>query len=325
MGRRITASVLLLLAICLLILIPIMAFTPVGRRVLPFLAPSPTPTPQPVLTPKGPPPAIDSATAYYLLDADSGNTLANLNGQKRLPMASTTKIMTAIISIEKGNLDQVVTVRQDAVDEVKKNEGSSAQLVVGDKIQLKDLLYGLMLPSGDDAAIAIADAIAGSPPKFVNLMNAYARQLHLTQTHYSNVDGLTYLTPQGKPDPNLYTSAADLARLTHYALSNSLFAQIVQLQQYVLPATSTHHAYVWDTTDTLLGIYAGATGVKTGYTVEAGYCFVFAATSGGHHLIGVLLHDSDKNPDQRFTDAKTLLNWGFSLPVLPPPTPTATS
>ena len=323
-GRRITAIVLLLLAICLLVLIPVIAFTPVGPRILPFLALSPTPTPRPVLTAKGPPPAVNSAVAY-LLDADSGNTLANINGQKRLPMASTTKIMTAIIAIEKGNLDQEVTVQQDAVDEVKKNNGSSAQLVAGDKILLKDLLYGLMLPSGDDAAITIADTVAGSPTKFVDLMNTYARQLRLTQTHYSNVDGLTYLTPQGKPDPNLYTTGADLARLTRYALSNSFFAQIVQLQRYVLPATATHHAYVWDTTDTLLSTYAGATGVKTGYTVEAGYCLVFAATSGGHHLIGVLLHDSDKDPKQRFADAKTLLNWGFALPVLPPPTPTATS
>src|SRR6266487_1435599 len=181
MGRRITAVVLLLLAVGLLVLIPIVTFTPIGPRIFPFLAP--TPTPRPVLTPKGPPPAVNSKAAY-LLDADTGNTLANINGQQRLPMASTTKIMTAIIVIEKGNLNQEATIQQDAVDEVKKNNGSSAQLVVGDKIRLKDLLYGLMLPSGDDAAITIADVVAGSPTKFVALMNTYARQLHLTQTHY---------------------------------------------------------------------------------------------------------------------------------------------
>src|SRR6266700_2102620 len=112
MGRRITGAALLLLAVCLLILIPVITFTPVGPRIFPFLAP--TPTPRPVLTPKGPPPAIKSK-ATYLLDADSGNALANINGQKRLPMASTTKIMTAIIVIEKGNLNQVVTVHQDAL------------------------------------------------------------------------------------------------------------------------------------------------------------------------------------------------------------------
>src|SRR5690349_15381672 len=128
-GRRVIASILLVLVICLLILIPVIAFTPVGPRVFPFLA-TPTPTPRPVLTPKSPPPTMHSAAAY-LLDADSGNTLANINGQKRLPMASTTKIMTAIVVIEKGNLNQEVTIHQDAVNEVKKNEGSSAQLVVG--------------------------------------------------------------------------------------------------------------------------------------------------------------------------------------------------
>src|SRR5207237_5352722 len=139
--------------------------------------------------------------------------LANVNGQKRLPMASTTKIMTAIIAIEKGDLNQEVTIQQDAVDEVKKNNGSSAQLVVGDKIRLKDLLYGLMLPSGDDAAITIADAVGGTTSKFVQTMNLYARQLHLTQTHFINPDGLTYMTQQGQPDPNQYTTAADLAHL----------------------------------------------------------------------------------------------------------------
>src|SRR5947209_15144095 len=99
-------------------------------------------------------------------------------------------------------------------------------------------------------------------------------------------------------------------------MSNDLFAQIVELQHYTLPTTSLHHAYSWDTTDTLLSLYAGATGVKTGYTVEAGYCLVFSATSSGHHLIGVILHDTDS--DTRFADAKTLLDWGFGLPLLPP-------
>jgi D-alanyl-D-alanine carboxypeptidase (penicillin-binding protein 5/6) len=255
------------------------------------------------------------------LDADTGHVLVNVNGTKRLPMASTTKIMTAILTIEKANLDQIVTVKQDAIDEVKKNNGSSAFLVVGDQIRLKDLLYALMLPSGDDAAITIAEAVGGTTANFVAMMNAYAHQLHLTQTHYINPDGLTYLTPQGKPDSNHYTTAVDLVNLTRYALSNPLFAQIVQLQYYHLAATAVHHKYDWNTTNTMLSIYAGATGVKTGYTVEAGYCLVFSAFNAGHHLIGVVLQAQDA--DQRFTDAQTLLDWGFHLPLLPPPpTPT---
>jgi D-alanyl-D-alanine carboxypeptidase (penicillin-binding protein 5/6) len=99
-------------------------------------------------------------------------------------------------------------------------------------------------------------------------------------------------------------------------MANPFFAQLVELQHFVLPASAVHHAYTWDSINTLLSTYPGATGVKTGYTVEAGYCLVFAATNGQHHLIGVLLHEP--NAAQRFTDARTLLNWGFALPLLPP-------
>ncbi|MBA2288081.1 MAG: D-alanyl-D-alanine carboxypeptidase [Ktedonobacteraceae bacterium] len=317
MQRRILAVIMLVLA-ALLVIVSVVAFTPLGARVFPFLAQAPTATPVPVLTSRGTPPTV-SARSAYLLDADTGNMLVNINGQQRLPMASTTKIMTAIITLEQGNLDQLVTVSQDAVDEARLHNGSNAQLVVGDQIRLKDLLYGLMLPSGDDAAIAIAKAVGGSVPAFVQRMNRYAQRLHLTQTHYSNPDGLTYLTPQGKPDPNLYTSAGDLARLARYAMANALFAQIVQLQHYVLPATAHHHAYTWDNIDTLLSTYPGATGIKTGYTPEAGYCLVFSATDTHHRIIGVLLHEP--GVAQRFADASTLLDWGFALPVLPPPTP----
>ncbi len=318
MKRAILATILLVLCIEAAILIPLLLFTPTGARILTDIrpAPTPTPTPTPVLTAQGTPPAIQSA-ATYLLDADTNRVLVNINGQKRLPMASTTKIMTALIAIWRGNLDQIVTVHQDAVDEVNKNDGSSAQLVVGDQIRMGDLLYGLMLPSGDDAAIAIADAISGSPAGFVKLMNSYAHKLHLTHTHYDNPDGLTYL-PDNQVDPNHYTTAADLAQLARIGLQNPLFAQIVELQRYVLPATSTHHSYTWETTDDLLSHYAGAIGMKTGHTMQAGYCLVFSAINAGHHLIGVLLHDSDTDPNQRFIDAQTLLDWGFHLPLRPP-------
>ncbi len=317
MKRVILIAVLLVLCIEAIILIPLLLFTPTGVKVLTVLHPPPTPIPDPVLTVQGTPPPIQSATAY-LLDADTNHVLVNINTQKHLPMASTTKIMTALLAIRKGNLDQIVTVQQDAVDEVKKNDGSSAQLVVSDQIRLGDLLYGLMLPSGDDAAIAIADTISGSAASFVKLMNSYAHQLHLTHTYYSNPDGLTYKLPNGQVNPNDYTTAADLAQLTHVALQNPLFAQIVELQRYVLSASPTHHAYTWETTDNLLSHYAGVTGVKTGYTVEAGYCLVFSATNAGHHLIGVLLHDSDDDTNQRFADAQRLLDWEFHLPLRTP-------
>jgi len=315
MKRRILALILMVLAAELALAVPVLALTPFGTRLLQDLAPSPSPSPTPILTVRGTPPPVN-AQAAYLLDADTGHVLADVQGEQRLPMASTTKVMTALITIQTADLNQIVTIRQDAITQVQQYNGSSADLVVGDQIRLEDLLYGLMLPSGDDAAIAIADAVGGTTSNFVRTMNLFAKRLHLTQTHYINPDGLTYLTPQGRPDPNQYSSAADVAHLTRFAMANPFFAQLVELQHYVLPASAVHHAYTWDSINTLLSTYPGATGVKTGYTMEAGYCLVFAATNGQHHLIGVLLHEPDAA--QRFADARTLLNWGFALPLLPP-------
>ena len=315
MKRRILALILMVLAVELALAVPVLALTPFGTRLLQDLAPSPSPSPTPILTVRGTPPPV-SAQAAYLLDADTGHVLADVRGEQRLPMASTTKVMTALITIQTADLNQIVTIKQDAITQVQQYNGSSANLVVGDQIRLEDLLYGLMLPSGDDAAIAIADAVGGTTSNFVRTMNLFAKRLHLTQTHFINPDGLTYLTPQGRPDPNQYSSAADLAHLTRFAMANPFFAQLVELQHYVLPASTVHHAYTWDSINILLSTYPGATGVKTGYTVEAGYCLVFAGTNGQQHLIGVLLHEPDAA--QRFADARTLLNWGFALPLLPP-------
>ena len=168
-----------------------------------------------------------------------------------------------------------------------------------------------MLPSGDDAALVIADAQGGSTDHFVTLMNLFSERLHLFQTHYDNPHGLNLAN-----DPNHYSSASDLASLAEYAMHIPLFAQIVQTRIYTLPTTDQHQAHKWDNTDTLLGTYSGTIGVKTGHTDAAGWCLVFAATRAGHHLIGVVLNDPTEA--QRDKDAKALLNWGFALPMLPP-------
>ncbi len=326
MTRRVLAVFIIMVALAILILTPIVAFTPVGdhlSQALGFVTPTPFPTPvpfvptlvpspSPVLTVKGTPPPLTSSTAY-LEDMDTGNVLVDMNGEKPLPMASITKIMTAVIAIQTGNLDQGITIKQDAIDEVVLHNGSSAFLQVGDVVSLKNLLYGLLLPSGDDAAIAIADGLAGSPDKFVQRMNLFAHRLHLYQTHYTNPDGLT---PDNQTNPNHYTTAADLVRLAQYAMSLPLFAQIVQTQTFTLAASGLHHKYTWKTTNDLLGAFAGMTGIKTGHTVEAGWCLLFSATRTGHHLAGVVLH-SDTSQG-RFDDAKALLDWGFNLPLLPP-------
>jgi serine-type D-Ala-D-Ala carboxypeptidase (penicillin-binding protein 5/6) len=323
MKRRSFAIFFLALAFLLILLIPVLAFTPAGAQVVaklspPTATPSPTPipptptpmpTPRPVLTVLGAPPAL-RATASYLIDMDTGNILENINGYKTLPMASTTKIMTALIAIESGQLDQLVTVTQAELDQVPA-DASSADLVAGETLTLRQLLYGLMLPSGDDAALVIANAQGGSTDHFVTLMNLFSERLHLFQTHYDNPHGLNLIG-----DQEHYTSASDLARLAEYAMHVPLFAQIVQTRIYNLPATAQHPVHKWINTDTLLGTYSGAIGIKTGHTDAAGWCLVFAATRAGHHLVGVVLNDPTEA--QRDKDAISLLNWGFALPMLSP-------
>jgi serine-type D-Ala-D-Ala carboxypeptidase (penicillin-binding protein 5/6) len=328
MKRYVIATILFILAIEIICAIPIMVFTPIGSKIIATLNPTPippTPTPLPVLNALGSTAPTLKSPVAYLLDADTNNTLLNVRGTEHLPMASTTKMMTALIALQIGNPSQIVTVKQDAVTEVIKNLGSNAGLKVGDKLPLIDMLYGLMLPSGDDAAIAIADTLSGSPTNFVKTMNQYAHKLHLNNTHYINPDGLTYYDgPNKKADPNEYTTAADLAQLARYALRNPMFAQIVQTQQFVIDANNDHGAYDWINTNEILDSYPGMLGVKTGYTVEAGYCLVFAARNGKHTLIGVVLQGKDK--DDRFADAPTLLDWGLALPLAEPtPTPTPLS
>ena len=326
MIRRIIAIILLFTAISLLIAVPVLAFTPLGGRLfggseqatislsptfLPF-TPTPPPKPTPILTAKGKPPAM-TANEAMLLDNDTGHILFDLNGERPQPMASTTKIMTALIAIQAEDLNTVVTVHQDAVDESALHNGSNASLRAGDQLTLKELLYALLLPSGDDAAIAIADAVGGSTSNSVNTMNLFAYRLRLFQTHYNNPDGLTYYDAHNNPIPGLYTTAYDLVRLARYAMTIPLFAQMVSTRHFALPATALHRAYIWDNTNKLLATYPGMTGIKTGYTVEAGGCLVFSATRNGHHLVGVVMHSRDEN--YRFIDAKILLNWGFALPL----------
>src|SRR5260221_7541085 len=242
MIRRTVAIALLFISISTIIAVPILVFTPRGPRLYdgsprpatittptrpPLYPPPPTPNPTPILTARGKPPAI-SATEAILLDDDTDHILDDLNGESPVPMASTTKIMTALIAIQVADLNTVVTIHQDAINEVILHNGSSAQLQLGDQLTLHDLLYGLMFPSGDDAAIALADAVAGSPANFVNMMNLFAYRLRLFQTHYLNPDALTYYDANHHPLPGHYTPAYDLVPPARYAMSIPLFAQIVR-------------------------------------------------------------------------------------------------
>lgn len=269
--------------------------------------------------PFGAPPDV-AAHAAFLFDADTGLTLYAKNQDEELPQASCTKVMTALVAIERMPLDHVITAGADAHALVN-SDSSYMGLDVGEKLTLRDLLYGLVLPSGNDAAVAIADGVAGSQAAFVALMNQRAQQLGLTHTHFAN--------PHGLDAPGHHTSARDLAVLSAYALRNPVFRQITSTRVYKITKTSDHKAYRLVSGNDLLpgsrSPYPGDIGVKPGYTGPAGLCMAFAAVRHGHLIVGAVLHDPSWQV--RIVDMRALLDWGFQqegLPPAPAPTPYGT-
>lgn len=236
------------------------------------------------------------AEAAVLMNVSDKKVLFSQNPDGIMYPASTTKIMTLITALENGKLDSVVTVSAKAAS----CDGSSLDLTAGDKLTLKEALYGMMLVSGNDAAEAVAEHVGGSIPAFVKLMNKKAEQLGAVNTSFSN--------PHGLPDPyNHYTTAYDLALITAYGFKNPLFANIVSTKAYDVHFISPRHITHAVTTNKFLrSNYKGANGVKTGYTDAAGDCLVAGAKRGNVQLIVVLLND-----DSRWEDAVTLLDYGF--------------
>lgn len=231
------------------------------------------------------------AQAAYLIDANSGRVLYAKNENARLPMASTTKIMTAFLAVESGRLAETVTV----ADKAAGTEGSSMHLKTGEQLTLSDLVYGLMLTSGNDAAVAIAYFLDGGTEAFAARMNARAEKLGLCDTHFVN--------PNGLHDPDHYTTAKDLALLGAAALENPFFAEIVAAQYRKTEGTNPH---TLKNKNRLLWEYEGCIGVKTGYTKAAGKCLVFAAERGGMKLVGAVL-----NCPAMWKTAENMLNAGF--------------
>jgi len=241
-----------------------------------------------------PRPGSTNAEAAALIDVESGRLLYSHNGDKRMRIASLTKIMTAIVAIEHGDLSDIVKTGRRAAGK----EGSSIYLRVGDEMSLHHLLYGLMLRSGNDAAVAIAEHVGGSEEGFVHLMNEKARELGLENTHFMN--------PHGLDHDDHYSSANDLARLTAYALRNPVFREIVKTRVKKVPNPNAEWDHVWTNKNKMLLMYEGADGVKTGYTKLAGRCLVSSATRNGQQLAAVTLNDGDD-----WADHRKLLDWGF--------------
>jgi len=239
------------------------------------------------------PPQID-AEAAVLIVANTKQVLFEKNPYDIMYPASTTKIMTLITALEKGNPNSIVTVSSSAAT----CDGSSLDLHTGDKLSLNNAMTGMMLVSGNDAAEAIAEKVAGSIPAFVSMMNVNAQKIGALSTHFSN--------PHGLPDPyNHYTTAYDLALITAYGMQNKDFAKIVSSRDYDVSFLNGKKIHV-SNTNKLLKTYPGANGIKTGYTDAAGDCLVAGANRGGVQLIAVLLND-----DYRWDDAAKLLDYGF--------------
>lgn len=237
-----------------------------------------------------------SAKAAILIEADSGRVLFEKNPYEKLPMASTTKIMTAVVALEKreGALEGEVKISPSAAGV----EGSSMYLREGEVMSLKDLIYGLMLSSGNDAAIAVAEEIAGSEEEFVKMMNDKAKELEMNDTHFSN--------PNGLPDEEHYSTAADMAKLCAYAMKNPKFATVVSTQNYRIDREGTAYPRELSNHNRLLKMYEGCVGVKTGYTKAAGRCLVSCAKRNGMMLICVTLNDPND-----WEDHMRLFDYGF--------------
>lgn len=232
------------------------------------------------------------AGGAVLMDVSSTKVLYSRSPHEKLPMASTTKIMTALVAIENSRPDEMVEVPDMAFG----TEGSSMYLHKGERLSMEDLLYGLMLTSGNDAAITIAVHIGGSIEGFADLMNERAKSIGAVNTNFVN--------PNGLPDKNHYTTAYDLTLIAAEALKNPDFSKIVGTKTYKTK-TGDYIRYLRNK-NKILQQYEGGTGVKTGYTKQAGKCLVFSAQKGGMHLVGTVL-----NCPLMFPSADELLDFGF--------------
>lgn len=238
-----------------------------------------------------------SAKSAILMEQESGRVLYSKNEHKQMRIASITKIMTAILAIESGKLDDIVTVSKNAAGK----EGSSLYLKLGEKIRLEDLVYGLMLRSGNDAAVAIAEHVGGSEEGFVYLMNEKARELGMQRTVFSNPHGLD-------DHEEHYSTAYDMALLTQYAMKNEKFREISGTKRYKAKREGGENSYsYWGNKNRLLTqLYKYSTGGKTGYTKRAKRTLVSTASKDGLDLICVTL-----NAPSDWNDHMNLFNYGF--------------
>ena len=266
---------------------PAVAPTPTALRAVASPTPKPTPAPPPHVT----------GLAAAILEEPCGKTVYAFNEHTAYPPASLTKMMTALVAAQKGGMSQLVTSPIDGGQLSAATDGTVVGLTVGQQLSLRDLLYGLLLRSGNDAALAIAVAIGGGESGFVQMMNDEAKALDLKDTNFTN--------PHGLDDPRLYTSAYDIARIGIELLRNPDLAQIVKTQEYT-PVSAGWTDGPLENINLFLTQYPGAIGVKTGYTDTAGETIVAAAGRDGRTLVVSVMHGGDE-----YVDAGALLDWAF--------------
>jgi serine-type D-Ala-D-Ala carboxypeptidase (penicillin-binding protein 5/6) len=261
----------------------------------------------PVIEVAGAPRGV-KAKAGILADAATGQVLWADNADAERPIASITKVMTALLVIQAGDLNREISVPRAVLGYVAKYGANSAGLVPGQVLTADELLHALLLVSACDAAYTLATAYGPGLPAFVAKMNAMAARLGLTHTHFTSPDGLPYPT-----EYSTYSTPAELVKLGEVAMQYPEFRSIVGMRYYNLPKGDGHGHYWWGNSNELIGYYPGALGIKTGYTDAAGHCLLFEVVRGGRTLIGVVLGSPPTGPAAGAQDAAKVLNWGFAL------------
>lgn len=248
--------------------------------------------------------------AVILIENQTGKTLYEKNSEQKMYPASTTKILTAILSIEKGNLNDKVTVSKTAIAQMKPGY-TSAYLSEGEIISVEDLLKVLLINSANDASNVLAEYISGSIDSFVTLMNEKSKELGCTNTHFVTTNGLH--------NDNHYTTAKDLAIIARYCMQNETFRKIVSMKKCVIPATNKSEERIYKNTNDLINptsgyYYPSCIGIKTGFTSEAKNCLISACSKNGLQVIAVVLGASitENHKSARYVDSKNLYDYTYS-------------
>lgn len=238
-----------------------------------------------------------NADYAILIDGYTGRVFYEKRADERVFPASTTKVLTTIVALENSNRKEVVVVSKKAAMQ----EGSSCYIKEGERYSYSDILYGVMLPSGNDAAVALAEHIAGTTDNFAMLMNSTAKLIGAKNSNFVN--------PSGLPDDNHYTTARDMAEIARYAMQHKAFREIVGTEKVSWPRQNSLQPGELRNTNQIIGNYFGATGIKTGYTKAAQRCLVVSAKRKGMELIAVLYH----SPVECWPDARAILDYGFDV------------